>query len=282
MTRKPPWLVIDVSNIAWAAWHTTGDLSHEGVGTGVLFGVLRKLKLLMTSYATTKVAFCFDRPPYKRNKLYPGYKRKIRLVEPDNPHESAREEVYRQIDKLRTSYLERLGFNNVFYQKGYEADDMIASVIRCLPDAERAVIVSSDTDLYQLLSPRVQIHRTRTNGEQGNITHMWLKREHLVTPDQWVQVKAIAGCAGDNVPHPSGVGITSAAAFANGRKVNERIANAIEEWIACKQYQTNLTLVKLPYPGCNKCPCHEDELDTRKWDKLMKELGMKSLKTGDF
>src|SRR5574339_705980 len=77
LKNSKTWLLIDVSNLCWKAWYTTGDLTHQGVGTGVLFGFLRMLKSLQQGYGTQRCVFCFDLPPYKRKLLYPGYKQKV-------------------------------------------------------------------------------------------------------------------------------------------------------------------------------------------------------------
>lgn len=288
MKNKRTWLLCDVSNLCWKAWYTTGNLSYEGVGTGVLFGFLRMLKSLQQNYGSKSCVFCFDMPPYKRRAIFPGYKQKVTKMvvnasQEDRDREEALEEIKRQIALLRTDYLERVGYRNVFFQKGYEADDIIASVAKNLPENDRAVIASSDHDLYQLLSNRVSIHRWATGTNVNTkVGPKWLKEEHGLTPEQWPEAVAIAGCSGDNVPGCRRVGMTTAAAYLNGRIVNSVAGASIEDWKTGDQYRTNLKLVRLPYDGCNKFVLSEDEVDISSWDHLVRSLGMSSLKMRDF
>ena len=274
------WLVVDVSNLAYKAWHTTGDLSHEGIGTGVLFGFLKMLRSMQASYGTKHVAFCFDLGPYKRKKLYPNYKSNPAPVD-NEERENARQEVRRQIDLLRTDYLERVGYRNVLFQKGYEADDVIASVVNNLPDRDRAVIVSGDHDLYQLLSDRVTIHRWTTNGAHGNMTLKVFRKEFEIEPDQWPTLKAIIG-GKDNLPGAHRIGMVTATAYLKGRSVNATCTKVIEEWLKSSQYVVNKQLARVPYEGCKKFEVVEDDVSKTAWDHLMKSLGMRTLKMGDF
>jgi DNA polymerase-1 len=254
------------------------------VATGTLFGFFQAVKALQQTLDTKRLVFCFDAGPSKRKDLFPNYKANRHKVV-DEDKEEAMTEVRRQIDLLRTDYLERLGYKNVFWQRGYEADDIIASVCNNLKDGHRAVIVSADKDLYQLLSPAVSIWNPRIHSQKGTarFTHKLFKEEHCgLTPDQWYEVKAIAGCASDNVPGVFRVGETIAAAYVCGRAINASSKRAIDEWRKSTQYVTNLKLVRLPYPGCKDYKPVKDIIDPANWDKLMKELGMVTLREGDF
>lgn len=267
------WTVLDVPFLCWRAFHTTGGLEHEGVRTGVLYGFYRGLKTLQDRFGSDRFVFCFDLPPYKRKQLCPGYK--ANRSSPD-------EDVKRQIELLRTDQLERVGFKNVFYQKGYEADDVIASVVNNLKIGDKAVVVSADRDLYQLLNNRdVTIHAPSAwkGRPSKNVTRKWLVDEYGVVPEQWPQVKAVAGCSGDNVLGVYGVGETIACAHLAGRFVNAKSKRDIDDFLKSDQYRINLELVKLPYPGCKDFKPVEDKVEPGRWDELMASLDMSSLVT---
>jgi 5'-3' exonuclease len=264
------WLVLDVPFLCWRAYHTTGDLSHQGVTTGTLFGFYRSLKTLQSHSGSDRFVFCFDLPPYLRKNVSPGYK---------SNRSSPDEDVKRQIELLRTDQLERVGFKNVFYQKGYEADDVIASVVNNLKAGDKAIVVSADHDLYQLLNKDVTIHAPSALKARPSktVNRKWFVDEYAVTPEQWPLVKAIAGCPSDNVVGVYGVGETIACAHVAGRTVNLPSKRAIEAFVKTPQYETNLKLVKLPYPGCRDFKPIEDKVEPAKWDELMASLGMRSL-----
>ncbi len=183
-------------------------------------------------------------------------------------------ELRTQINLLRTKHLPELGYRNVFAAEGYEADDVIASVCKHLPEGERAVIVSTDKDMYQLLSSQVTIWNPV---RKCILTVAWLKQTYLCTPKQWIEVKAIAGCGTDEVEGIKGVGDKTAVKYLNGLLAPHlKTFQDIEANLDL--IQRNRKLVKLPYPGTPIFEVREDELDPAKWTEFADSLGMKSLR----
>ena len=151
-------LLVDVSCLAYRALYSTGDLSHGGEGTGVLYGVFRDVLDFADLFAAGRVAWCFDRGCDERRKLFPAYKaaRRRPTAGLEEAEAESRREVRRQLYRLRTRLLGEIGYRNVLWQDGYEADDVIASV--CRSNEGDMVIVSRDGDFYQLLDDRVTMY----------------------------------------------------------------------------------------------------------------------------
>lgn len=269
------WLLLDGNYLCWRAFHSTGDLTFEDVGTGVLFGFLRDIVTFTDRFATDDVVFCFDHRPLLRNKLYPAYKAN-RLNKPDM--QETIDEVRRQTCLLRDEYLKGLGFNNVSYHPGYEADDMIAEVTRTESlKGDKFVVVGNDHDLYQLLRPGVVCWNPN---DHSVMTDKSFQKEYGVTPQQWVTVKAMAGCRGDNVKGIPGVAEKTALNYLTGR-MNKRTVTyhkIRKEWELGVIFDRNFPLVKLPFKGTPGFVRMEDEVTLAKWQKLTTKLGMKSLK----
>lgn len=269
------WLVLDCSYLAWRAFYSTGSLSFEDKSTGVLYGFMRDILQFQERLGTKNMVFCFDRGPYLRERDYPSYKEN-RIVN-QNLTEEKKEmisQVREQLRLLRTEYLFDLGFRNVCSAKGYEADDVVASICLNLPGTDEAVIVGSDKDLYQLLSSRVIMWNPNS---KKAITQDSFEKQYGVTPTQWVDVKAIAGCSGDGVQGIKGAGELTAAKFLNGKLSNK--SKAFQNIIAGNSiWDRNRHLVKLPYGGCPKFKLVEDKLDRNAWIALCDLLGMKSLR----
>lgn len=272
------WCIIDVSNRAHAAFHTTGALSNNGESTGVLFGFLRDLRRYAEEFATNDFVFAFDGPQGKghRELSFPFYKEPRRKRTFTDAEETARDGLREQIRALRDRILPELGYGNTFHAPGYEADDLIASVVANLPPGDMAVIVSTDKDLYQLLSRRVDI---AVRG--GFLTRHDFAAVYGVHPSQWPEVKAIAGEGpdGDNIPGVDGVGEATAAKWIRGELGAGKKRTDIETFVKTMHYDINLALVTLPWPGCPECrPEPDAPADPAVWDRVCDRLGFATLR----
>lgn len=266
------WLAIDVSYLAWRAHYTTGTLTN-----GVAFGVLREIRSLCGRFVPSKVCFAFDIGRSKRAKLYPDYKRRgIRTEE----QQLANLQVSDAIDSLRQNHLPALGFTNFFYQSGYEADDIIASIVHNRESkTQEVVIVSADHDLYQLLDDEETVGIWQPN-KKRMLTGRSFELLYGISCHSWPTVKAIAGCKSDNIRGVIGVGEKTAIKYLNavGTYISKKpkVFQKIEEdW---DDVLERLKLVKLPFEGTNLCiPNGKDKVTDRKWNDLYERLGFKSL-----
>jgi len=267
-------LLIDVSCLAWRSFHAMGDLSYGGVETGVTYGVFRTVLDLMDVYGTSSVAWCFDRGHDKRTVIYPDYKKNRKQPDREPEELEARADLHRQIYRLRTKYLPGVGFKNIFWQDDYEADDVIASICQTLTKQQQAVIVSSDQDLYQLLTPRVSIWNPAT---QKAITNESFREKWSIDPFLWADVKAIAGCGSDGVPGVVGVGEKTAIKHLCGQLKDT--TKAYKSILSSNNLiRRNLRLVRLPMDGIERFELSDDEPSQEAWERVMDELGMRSLR----
>lgn len=274
------WLLIDGDYLCHRAYHAMGNsLFHEDVQTGVVFGFLRDILKLQNIHYTEKIVFAFDDGDSLRKKLLPSYKgnRKPRTSE-EAEH---RNEVHRQIELLKREYLPALGFNNVFFAKGYEADDIIASICKHSLKtgmSEEAIIVSADKDLYQLLDENVMMWSVSKN---SMMIDTLFATQWGIHPSAWATVKAIAGCNTDCVPGVKGVAEKTAVKFLRGElKRDSAIRKAICEAKDNGQVEKNIPLVTLPFKNCPRYKLIADSCTDEKWNKLTRKLGMKSLMKG--
>jgi 5'-3' exonuclease len=268
------WLVLDVTYLGHRAFHTTGGMRFGAVGTGVVYGILRTANTLMDRFGTSDVVWCFDHGPNKRKEIFPGYKVK-RNQHLNESQKEAMADMRRQTLELRTKHLPRLGCGNVFYQDGYEADDVMASVVNNLGKKDRVTVVTGDSDLYQLLHPTASVFHPR---EDKLVTYKEFLVEYGITPWHWPLVKSIAG-GHDNLPGVKGVGVKTAVKFvALGLGYSSRLTPAMAKWCRSPEYSLNVSLSRLPLPGCKDFVPKKDKIDSKVWRKLCDELGMKSLK----
>lgn len=267
------WLIIDVSCLCYRFFHVIGDLTYGHIKTGVVYGFLRQVIELQDLFRTRDVAFCFDVGESKRVQLFEGYKahrRQRRLADPEVAR--LRDQLDSQITFLRTRYLPAIGYKNVFGIQGYEADDLIA---RLAKRVESAIIVSSDHDLFQLISPNVRLWRPSKN---KMLTLGRFRQEYGIEPSQWALVKALCGCSTDEIPGIKGVGEKTAIKYLNGElpvssKAYKRIDDAPNE-----DYERNYKLVRLPLPSTPELHLQADALSLKGWRKVCDHLGMKTLR----
>lgn len=270
-------LLIDAPYLCHRAFYSTGHLGDGEGDKGTLFGFFRTIQTLVSQHTPDKIAFCFDHGIPKRREIFPGYKMGRRKREAALSEQEKKDllQFRHQVHLLKTEILTQVGYLNVFYQDGYEADDHIAMLAHSRGD-DYTVIVSGDHDLYQLLGNSCVIWNTQ---RKRTYTKASLNNEFKILPKQWATVKAIAGCATDNIPGVKGVGEILAAKYlkgtlAPGGKTYMSIIKQAPEW------RKNIPLVLLPFEGTKRFAWHEDVVSEKKWDKVMKRLGFDSLVGG--
>src|SRR3569832_863755 len=198
--------LVDGSGYLFRAYHALPPLTRksDGLPVGAVSGYCNMLwKLLedMKGWETpTHFAVIFDKSEVTfRNEIYPQYK----AHRPPMP-----EDLIPQFPLVRDA-TRAFGVPCV-EESGFEADDLIATYTRIAKEAgARVTIVSSDKDLMQLVEDgTVQLLDTMKNKRIGSAEVL---ERFGVTPDKVVQVQALAGDSGDNVPGVPGIGVKTAA-----------------------------------------------------------------------
>lgn len=134
------------------------------------------------------ILFTWDSRKNLRRERYPLYKNRNK----DRTAEEIEEWriAYAQYTLLRRKILPMIGFNNQFWQKGYEADDIMSKFVQEHSDEYQMTLVTSDEDMYQTLN-HCRIYKLTTN---KFYSYKDLFTEYQINPNKWKDVKAIAGC----------------------------------------------------------------------------------------
>jgi DNA polymerase-1 len=269
-----PVLILDVPFLAHRSMHVMKGLQFDGSPTSVVFGLMRDLIGWQELFRTRRIVFCFDWGRNKRLELYPEYKQNRRSREFSKEERKRWGILKKQIVRLAEEDLFRLGFRNVLFEDGFEADDLVASVVlSSLSEGDEAVVVASDADLYQLIAPNVMMYNPVGNKRK---TYQWFCQEHGIQPNQWADVKAIAGCSGDNVKGLEGVGEKSVVAYLKGELVKGKKYEAISK--CADLWKENLRLVRLPFEGTPVFELREDKVTRERWECFCGKYGIKSLR----
>ncbi|MCB1187475.1 hypothetical protein KDL29_09945 [bacterium] len=197
-------LLIDGTGLIFRAYFSIkGDMTTpEGVPVNAVFGVLRLLLKIFKDNKVSDCAIVFDAGSKTfRNDMYGLYK----ANRPEPP------------DDLRPQFgltieMAQLTGAPVYSMKGFEADDIIATIAA---DAQRAgnqvSVLTSDKDLLQLLDGNTQLLMP---GKMGAVNEMDLaafEAKYGFPVERFVDFKALMGDPSDNIPGVPGVGEKTAA-----------------------------------------------------------------------
>lgn len=265
-------LVVDCNAVCYSAYYSMGHLAKkDGRETGVIYGFFSQLQYVCRSQQIAHIVFCWDSRQSLRKKLCPTYKNN-RKKEPDS---DLVQFGFSQFDELRDNILPGLGFVNSFQKTGFEADDLIASVCRFpVPqEGQQYIILSSDNDLYQLLTPQVSMFKLK---DRTLYTKWDFVAEFKIDPTFWSWVKAAAGCSGDNVVGISGIGPVKACQYINDYS-GIRHHKVIDSTSSKEIIERNLPLVALPFEGTPKLTLDWETLPSYSaWMELCERLEFES------
>ena len=198
-------VLIDGSGYIFRAYHALPPLTRasDGAPVGAVSGFCNMLFKLIADQkaglAPTHLAVIFDKSEDSfRKALYPAYK----AQRPPAP-----EDLVPQFAMIREA-TRAFGLPCIELG-GYEADDLIATYAH---EAEalgaRVTIISSDKDLMQLVTDRVQLYDPMKERPIGRAEVI---EKFGVPPEKVIDVQALMGDSVDNVPGAPGIGPKTAA-----------------------------------------------------------------------
>lgn len=215
-----------------------GLRSASGKPSGMVSGLATFIEKMNRDFPCDYVIFAFEGGGATfRHEIYPQYKAN---------RKEAPAELKEQIPVCK-EMIERMGFAS-FAKAGYEADDVIASLVKKYSAEYEIDILSSDKDLFALISDNVRMVDSKNK--------IWYDSEgcyakYGVYPQQIRDYLAIVGDASDNVPGIKGLGergaraileqfdslenaIANAGQIANTRAKNQLIAGAKDSELSKK------------------------------------------------
>lgn len=219
-------IVLDGNALLHRAFHALPPLtSPDGQPVGAVYGFLSMIIRLQHDLQASHMAVCFDRPkPTFRNELFPEYQAQRPPMD---------EALVPQIG-LTHQAVEAMSIP-VFEQDGYEADDIIGSIIFKMKNLQsrlidQCIIVTGDRDILQLVvndsvlvyMPVKGLSEAKLYGENEVIERLG------VTPSQIPDWKGLCGDPSDNYPGVSGIGPKTASDLIKRYSTIERIYEAID------------------------------------------------------
>ncbi|MBX3268939.1 MAG: DNA polymerase I [Sandaracinaceae bacterium] len=192
--------VVDLSGYVFRAYHALPPMStRSGEPTHAVYGVTQMLLSLVATRRPARLAVALDAPgPSFRRAIFDGYKATRRAHPPDlDPQVERLEEV-----------VEAYGIP-ILSAPGFEADDLIATLVERAREAGlEVVVVSADKDLLQLVGPGVTMYDSMRERVYGPAE---AEEKMGVRPSQIADFLALTGDSSDNVPGVPSVGPKTAA-----------------------------------------------------------------------
>lgn len=194
-------VLIDGHSILNRAFYGLPDLTNsEGRHTNAVYGFLNIMLKIIEEEKPQYLTVAFDlSAPTFRHKLFDDYKGTRKPPVPE----------FREQVPLMKEVLKAMGVTCVELA-GYEADDLLGTIARRSEEKGMEVsLVSGDRDLLQLASDKIKIRIPKTKFGKTTVEDYHtedVKALYLVTPTEFIDVKALMGDASDNIPGIPGVG----------------------------------------------------------------------------
>ena len=228
--------LIDGNSLAYRAFFALPEsiATSTGMPTNAIFGFASMLVKILTDYGPKATVVVWDAGDTGRKTLYADYKAQ-RTTRPD-----LLKEQWPHLEPL----VDAFGYRNLRVE-GYEADDVIASIVEKARTADPPIptmVVTGDRDAYQLVDDGVVkimttsrgITDTRVYDREGVIDRYGIPPELI--PD-FIGLK---GDTSDNIPGVPGIGDKTAAELLQRFGTLEEVLEHIDDISGAKRKQ-NLT-----------------------------------------
>ena len=208
-------LLIDGNNLSyrWLQRPNHGNFAND---------FIRTVQSLSKSYETSKTIVCFDfGKSYFRMDMSDEYK--ANRKKPKEEEEVKRYEAFFEVLNNLPDMLDE----EVLKFRGVEADDTIAHLVMKYEEQtnyNHIWIVSSDRDLYQLVSEKTSIFNIFGRRE---VTYTTMQEEMEITPDLYLLSRIIEGDKSDNIIGVEGIGPKRAQGLAKEYKTFDALIQAL-------------------------------------------------------
>ncbi|MBQ7781888.1 MAG: DNA polymerase I [Lachnospiraceae bacterium] len=188
-------VLIDGHSILNRAFYGVPDLTNaEGLHTNAVYGFLNIMFKILEEEKPDYLAVAFDRKePTFRHEMYAAYK---------GTRKPMPTELREQVPVMK-ELLTAMGIC-ILEHAGWEADDILGSVANLSErNGLEVSLVSGDRDLLQIASAHIKIRLPKTKGGKTEIEDYYAKdvlAKYQVTPEQFIELKALMGDSSDNIP----------------------------------------------------------------------------------
>ena len=233
------FVIIDGNAIVHRAYHAIPPLTtKEGLIVNAAYGFTSMLLKVINDLKPEYLTVTFDMAGGSHARLAKFADYKATRVKADQA-------LYDQIP-LAHEVVRTLGFS-LYQKEGYEADDVIATIVEHLKKNKdlEIFIVTGDMDMLQLVNHNVKVYKLQKGlSDIGVFDQDEVKKKLGFPPERVVDYKAIRGDASDNIPGVPGIGEKGATELIQKVGGIEDIYKAIKNENFSQKYGLRESLVK--------------------------------------
>lgn len=194
-------ILVDGNNLLFRSYYATaysGNImkNSKGFPTNGLFGFVNMMNKIIAEESPSYMVVAFDIGKTFRHEQYNDYK-------------GGRSETPDELKMQFPVAKEILTAMGIQYLEvpGYEADDIIGTYAKMVDETKdyQGLIVSSDKDLLQLISPAVTVKLLKSK-DYIMMTPQTFFDTYGITPIRMIDLKGLMGDASDNIPGVKGIG----------------------------------------------------------------------------
>lgn len=215
------FVIIDGSSLLNRAFYAIRLLSNKkGIFTNGIYGFLNMLDKINADYEPKYMCVVFDRKEKTfRKDIYDDYKGN-RMKFPD--------ELSVQFPILK-DILTKMGIK-VLDKAGFEADDL-AGTLTMIDDKDiKKLLITGDKDYLQLIKDDTDVIITKKGvSEFDTYNNEKMEEVYGLSPDEFIDLKALMGDQSDNIPGIYGIGEKTALKILSEYRTIENLYNHIDE-----------------------------------------------------
>jgi DNA polymerase I len=229
----PQLFLIDGNSLAYRAFFALPESigTSDGRPTNAIYGLASMLVKIIDEHHPQGVVVAWDAGWSGREKTYDLYKAQ-RKPRPD---------LLREQWPHLMPLVEAFGYTNVRVD-GYEADDVIASLVRqAREQGIEVMVVTGDRDAYQLVAEGVRVMSTSRGITETKIyDRAAVEERYGVPPELICDLMGLRGDTSDNIPGVPGIGEKTATQLLQQFGSLEAVLENVDR-ISGKKRKENLT-----------------------------------------
>ncbi len=228
--------LIDGNSLAYRAFFALPEsiATSTGVPTNAIFGFASMLVKILTDYGPKATVVVWDAGYTGRKEIYAEYK----------AQRSSRPDLLKEQWPALAPLVEAFGYRNLSVE-GYEADDVIASIVERARMADPQIpvmVVTGDRDAYQLVDDGVVKIMTTSRGITDTRVYDrdGVVERYGIPPELVPDFIGLKGDTSDNIPGVPGIGDKTAAELLQRFGSLEGVLDHVDDISGAKRKQ-NLT-----------------------------------------